>query len=174
MSITKVFSELEALRNAGVVEDYALGGAVGAVRYIEPAATQDIDVFVVFRSDSAASLTPLGPIYDFFVRRGARIEAEHLIIGEWPVQILPAAGHLLEDAMKEARTEKVEDQPIRVFSAEHLAAIALDVGRPKDRIRLTQFLEWSGFDRDRFEAIVERTGLVAKWQQFKRLFGDEE
>lgn len=173
MPIKQVFAELEALRTAGVVEDYALGGAVGAVRYIEPAATQDIDVFVVFRSDSVASLAPLGPAYDFLVRRGAKVEAEHLIIGDWPVQLLPAAGLLLEDAMKEARTENVDDQPVRILSAEHLAAIALDVGRPKDRIRLTQFLEWSGFDRARFEAIVKRTGLVAKWQQFKRLFLDE-
>ncbi len=103
MSIKQVFAELEALRTAGIVEDYALGGAVGAVRYVEPAATQDIDVFVVFRSDSVASLAPLGPVYDFLVSRGARVEGEHLIIGDWPVQLLPAAGQLLEEAMRDGR-----------------------------------------------------------------------
>lgn len=43
MSIKQVFAELEALRTAGVVEDHALGGAVGAVRYIEPAGTPRSD-----------------------------------------------------------------------------------------------------------------------------------
>jgi len=45
---------LEAAVADGIIERYAIGGAVGATFYIEPAATQDVDVFVVF--DQSASL----------------------------------------------------------------------------------------------------------------------
>jgi hypothetical protein len=61
-------------------------------------------------------------------------------------------------------------QPLRVFSAEHLAAIALETGRTKDKLRVSQFLEWSQFDRPRFLEIVERNGLLAKWRTFERAF----
>jgi hypothetical protein len=60
------------------------------------------------------------------------------------------------------------------MSAEHLAAISLDTGRAKDRIRLTQFLAWDGFDRARFDHIVAAyPALVAKWTSFMRQFPDE-
>ena len=173
MDLKRVFAELEALLSARVVQDYALGGAVGATYYVEPAATQDVDIFVAFTGDSASSLAQLTPIYDFLTKRGATIEGGHLMIGDWPIQILPASGPLLEDAIAEARTVDLEGQRLRVFSAEHLAALALDVGRTKDKLRLAQFLEWTGFDRPRFEALVERHGLVAKWRAFHQAFGSD-
>lgn len=173
MTIKHVFAEMEALRAARVVDDYALGGAVAAVHYIEPAATQDVDVFVVFRADASAGLAPLTPVYEFLVNRGARVEGEHLVIGNWPVQFLPVAGALLQESIRDARSADVEGQAVRIFTAEHLAAIALETGRAKDKIRLAQFLEWQGFDHARFEAIVARVGLLAKWQQYKRLYLDE-
>ena len=55
------------------------------------------------------------------------------------MQILPADDPLLREAMREAIAVEVEGQHVRVFSAEHLAAIALDTGRAKDKIRLNQF-----------------------------------
>lgn len=173
MGLKHVFAEIEALQTAGIVRQYALGGAVAAIYYVEPATTQDVDMFVVFREDSGSSLAPLSPVHEFLAARGATIEGEHLIIGDWPVQILPAIGGLLEEAICDARTADVDGQPVRVFSAEHLAAIALQTGRTKDKLRLSQFLEWTGFDMPRFENIVERNGLVAKWLAFKRVFSND-
>jgi hypothetical protein len=45
-------------------------------------------------------------------------------------------------------------------------ATALDIGRPKDQIRLSQFVEASAFDAAIFCALVERHGLKAKWSRF--------
>ena len=174
MSIGRVFAEINALAGAGMVQSYALGGALAAVNYLEPVATEDVDVFVVFRPEDSASLSPLAPIYDFLVRRGATPEGAHVVIGSWPVQILPADDPLLRDALRDARTVFVEGESVRVLSAEHLAAIALDTGRAKDRIRLTQFLDWDGFDRARFEQIVTSyPALLAKWSVFRRQFLNE-
>jgi hypothetical protein len=49
-SLVTVLSELVAAQKDGVLARYAIGGAVGATFYIEPAATEDIDVFVSSRS----------------------------------------------------------------------------------------------------------------------------
>jgi len=34
------------MQAGGVIEKYAIGGAVGATLYLEPAATLDVDIFV--------------------------------------------------------------------------------------------------------------------------------
>jgi len=41
-----VFQLLNAMVHDGEVQNYAIGGAIAAVFYVEPFATQDIDVFV--------------------------------------------------------------------------------------------------------------------------------
>jgi len=95
MALLAIFAELEAAVADGMVARYAVGGAVGATFYIEPAATQDVDVFVVF--DQAASrLVSLAPIHDYFTKRGAVVQNERLVIAEWPVQFLPAATPLVD------------------------------------------------------------------------------
>ena len=60
--------------------------------------------------------------------------------------------------------------PVRVFTAEHLAAIALQTGRAKDKARLLQFIEAGVLDSARFQAILTRQGLVAAWRRFEQQF----
>jgi len=61
-------------------------------------------------------------------------------------------------------------EPVRVFSAEHLCAIALQVGRAKDKARLLQFVEAGAFDPGRLQSIITRHELTVRWQQFEQLF----
>ncbi len=68
----------------------------------------------------------------------------------------------------------VDGTPARVLTAEHLAAIALQTGRAKDKARLLQFVEAGVLDGSRFEAILGRHGLVAAWQKFERQFLSNE
>jgi len=51
---------------------------------------------------------------------------------------------------------------VRVFTAEHLAAVALQTGRAKDKARLLQFIEAGVLDSDRFQAILTRHGLTRR------------
>jgi hypothetical protein len=44
----------------GVIDQYAIGGAVGATFYLEPVATLDIDVFVSFKK--VGTLLTVSPI----------------------------------------------------------------------------------------------------------------
>jgi len=102
--------------------------------------------------------------------RGGKVEGEYVVIAGWPVQFLPPTSPLVEEALVEAVTVDVEGAPARVFTAEHLAAIALQTGRAKDHARLVQFIEAAAIDAGRFEIMLRRHGLLAQWETFERKF----
>jgi len=169
------FSVLNQMVSDGVIGCYALGGAVGATFYLEPVATLDVDIFVLFGDHSSSPLISLGPIYDYLLTRGHKPEGEHLVIGEWPVRFLPPGSPLEEEAISEAIPQTLEGVPLRVMSAEHLVAIALKTGRAKDYARILQFIEAGSLDPARLDDILRRHGLLDKWETFvKRFLGSEE
>lgn len=154
----------------GVIERYAVGGAVGATFYLEPVATLDVDVFVSFQHEPGSQLLSLKPIFDYLKARGGTLEGEYIVVAGWPVQFLPPGTPLVEEALTEAVTRDADGTPARVFTAEHLAAIALQTGRAKDKARLLQFIEGAALDAVRFQSILVGHGLVDAWQKFERQF----
>jgi hypothetical protein len=154
----------------GIIGRYAIGGAVGATLYLEPAATLDIDIFVSLPGNPGSSLVNPAPIYDYLKLRGGRAEGEHVVIGSWPVQFLPASTTLEEEGLREAVQTDVEGVPAWVMRAEHLVAIALETGRAKDHARILQFLEQDVVNRDELKRIVDAHGLSPKWEKFKARF----
>jgi hypothetical protein len=170
MKIREALIAINDLQSARVIDRYAIGGAVGATFYLEPVATVDIDIFVSFRTEPGQLITSVAPIHDYLTRRGARVEGAYLVIGDWPVQFLPAAGSLVEEALAEARDIDVDGVPTRVFTAEHLAAIALQTGRAKDKTRLLQFIEAKALDDERLTELLTRHGLLDRWRTFQEQF----
>ena len=116
---------LNALVTRGVVETYAIGGAVGAAFYIQAMQTEDVDAFVVVRRSSSL-LESLGPIYEALKDLGGVVDREHVRFGAWPLQILTDATPLVGEAIREAVAVDFEGIHTRVFTPEHLCAIALD------------------------------------------------
>ena len=173
MRIKDVFSALAGLGREGIVKRYAIGGAIAALRYTDAAATEHVDVFVALQDSSASSLASLGPIYEHLTARGAQAEGAHLVIADWPVQFLLASDGLLAEALAEAEDVDVEGVGTRFFRAEHLAAIALQVGRPKDKLRLAQMVQQNALDMDRFRDVMKRHGLDTKWKQFETTILDQ-
>ena len=98
------------------------------------------------------------------------MEGEYVVIGGWPVQFLPPTGPLVEEALQDAATFEIDGLPVRVFTAEHLAAIALQVGRAKDKSRLLQFVDSGRLDSNRLQQIISRHGLQPTWERFARQF----
>src|SRR5690349_17535837 len=127
------------MQGAGVIRNYALFGATAQMRYTEPVATLDADVLVAL--PDAGRLDPLGGIYEFCAARGYRPEGEAVRVGAWPVQFIPAFSPLPSEAMEQAVTADFEGVPVRVVAADHLAVIALSVGRAKDFARILALLE---------------------------------
>jgi hypothetical protein len=160
-----VINRLEA---DGTIGRYAIGGAVGALFYLEPSDTADIDIFVTFRGLPDSLLVSLAPIYDHLVRLGY---PEHrkagVVIEGWPVQFLPADDALGAEALAEAVETSLEEVPTRVLTAEHLVALALRTGPGKDFLRILAFIESGRLDAPRLDAVLERHGLVEKWRVFE-------
>lgn len=170
MSIKDTIAALNQMQVDGIVDRYAIGGAVGATFYLEPVATLDLDVFVNFRPEAGNLVVSPKPIFDYLKARGGKTEGEYLLIAGWPVQFLPPTGALVEEALAQAVEKEVDGTPVRVFTAEHLAAIALQTGRAKDKARLLQFIETGALDSKRFHAIISRHGLLDAWKRFEKQF----
>ncbi|MEQ1933611.1 MAG: hypothetical protein ABL962_07000 [Fimbriimonadaceae bacterium] len=174
MNIQVAIKMLNQLLEAGIISEYAIGGAVGATFYLEPVATVDLDVFIDLRPSPGGLLLDTQPLFAFLRQSGCELDGEYVLIGGWPVQFLAPPSRLVEDALLSARSVEVEGDRVRVFGPEHLAAIALETGRGKDKARLLEFVESGALDLAEFERIVEAFGLAGAWNEFKEQFLENE
>lgn len=171
MNIKEAIITINQMQADGVIDQYAIGGAVAATFYLEPADTSDVDVFVHLDPLPGQSLVSLDPIHRYLEAQGYRLNAEgYPVIAGWPVQFLPVDHPLLREALDQSIKRDVDGVPVRVFTAEHLAIIALSLGRPKDKLRLIQFLEARALDESILSAILERHNLLDRWIRFKTQF----
>jgi len=158
---------INKMRDAGVITNYAIGGAIGALYYLEAVSTIDVDIFTSFDEPESSSLNPLGPIFDYLRPLGFGVTGEHLNIAGEFVQFLPASDPLLKEALDNAIEAPLFDVPSRVMTAEHLMAIALRLGRAKDLARVEQFIELEAFNESKLEKILAIHSLLDKWKSFK-------
>ena len=170
MKIEEVIQTVNQMKVDGVIANYAIGGAVGATFYLEPVSTLDVDIFIDVHAMAGSSIISLDPIFSYLREHACKMEGEYVIISGWPVQFLPPTGPLIEEALARAVEVDVQGIPARVFTAEHLGAIALQTGRAKDKARLLQFIEARALDRSGFEEIISRYGLAYQWQKFQQQF----
>jgi hypothetical protein len=172
-SVSPMKTTLEVINRmqaAGVIDKYAIGGAVAATFYLEPSATLDIDIFVALKKIPGSSLLTVAPVYEYLTSRGYKTEKEYIVIEEWPVQFLPPSDALDEEALQQAVETEVERVRTRVMTAEHLVAIALKTARAKDFARILQFVESGALDANKLEPILTRHGLLEQWERFGAKF----
>ncbi|MGH7895884.1 MAG: hypothetical protein ACREQL_14525 [Candidatus Binatia bacterium] len=159
------------MRSAGVVQDYALFGAVAQMRYTEPVATLDADVLVAVPTTDR--LDALSGIYEFCAAKGFRAEGEAIGVGAWPTQFVPVFSAITREAVERAETADFDGVPLRVVRAEYLAVIALGVGRAKDFTRILALLESQSVTRPQIGKLAMRHGLSEAWRRFESRFLDE-
>ncbi len=156
---------LNELEPAGLVERYAIGGAMAGFFYAEAVVTEDLDVFVLLKT--TGSLVTLTSLYGFLKQRGATEEREHLWLAGTLVRLIPAYDALTEEAVREAVEKTVGQTSTRVMRVEHLIAIALKTGRAKDYARVALLLEEAEVDAARLRDIVVRHQLQDRWEKYK-------
>jgi hypothetical protein len=181
MGMKQTLDVINAMETAGVIGRYAIAGAVAAYNYIEPTVTEDVDILVSLDLPSSSvrsGLVTLAPILSFLKSRGYdQYRKEGLLIEGWPVQFLPVADSLDAEALAQAQDVEIvvgtSDGAVttRVLRPEHLVAISLRVGRPKDVIRIIQFLDGSVVDFQRLGDILIRHNLADAWRGFCRRAG---
>jgi hypothetical protein len=155
---------LNGMLKAGVVQRYAIGGAVAAIYYLEPIDTVDLDIFVQLEV-SGSELSILAPIYEYLSARGYKARGEFVEIEGMPVQFLPVFNPLTEEAVAKARTIKYARVTTFIMRPEHLVAIMLHTGRPKDYLRIAMFLEQGAVNLRSLMPVLRRHGLAKKWKE---------
>lgn len=165
----KTLQVLNRMEAEGIIERYAIGGAIAATFYVEPVATFDLDIFFAV-ANAPENLLPLAPLYDYLAALGYQPAGEAVEIEGWPVQFLPAFNPLLEEALAQAVEIEFKNTPTRIMRAEHLLAVMLQTGRAKDYSRIIQFLDEEVLEQSLLAEILTRHGLTERWEEFRRRF----
>ncbi|MCX7361045.1 MAG: hypothetical protein NTV97_04070 [Alphaproteobacteria bacterium] len=174
MPLRKTIEVIVKLANEGVIGQYAIAGAVAALNYIQPTLTEDLDVLVSLGGfeQRRSGLILLTPIEEALGRLGYTERSDVGVWVEgWPVQFLPAASQLDEEALSLATEVEFHtgDEPAvraRILTAEHVVATALRLGRLKDLARVDAFLEQGVVDLPKLKAILQRHDLMPAWKLF--------
>ena len=154
------------LEREGLIGRHAIGGAMALLFHDEPVVTYDLDIFCVL--PQSGLLVSLEPIYSALKARGFTAEAEAVVIGGVPVQLIPAYNELVAEALDRAESRTFEGVPVRVVSMEHLMAIMLQTNRPKDRERLAMLAGNESVDTERLSDVLLRHQLADAWNRFTR------
>jgi hypothetical protein len=167
--VIRVFRVLKQMVSDGVIEDYAVGGAIGAAFYIEAKATEDIDIFVHVRPELPL-FRELDEIYTYLKNKGYEPKREFVVIGGWDVQFLvPAPNSIEDEAIQQANIIRFHNESVRVMMPEYLAAIALQIGREKDIDRVRAFIQQNKVNMDDLRVLVERFELEEPWRRVRML-----
>ena len=154
--LADVLRAANELVSAGFIKDYALGGALAAIYYTEPVTTYDADIMFIASDKTLSAGIPA--IYSHLQSKGWRVEREHLLLKDFPVQFLAASG-LTEEAVRNANSIEYESIPAKVLTPEYIIAIAASVGRHKDFARIEQMLDQVKIDKALLDDIVHRYKL---------------
>jgi hypothetical protein len=172
----RVLQVINGMETAGVIENYAIGGGIAAIYYIEPYDTDDLDIFIPVSAVAVgkAGLISLKPIYFYLTQMGYHASKEGVLIEDWLVQFIPTFHPIQVEALQNTVHAKYGETETKIFSPEYLAAELLRSGRPKDHVRVLALLETDKLDRGLFHDIIKRHGLTGKWAAFAKRFEQEE
>ena len=159
-SMAEAFRVLNEMKAAGVVEDYAIAGAMALVFWTEPVATFDLDV-LIFMPGQGETILSLDSLYRWAEAKGYSAQAEHIVIEGVPVQFLPSHNDLADEAIRQAETLRYDDVAVRVVRPEYLVALYLEPGArtAKRRERAAALTESGALDRSRLDRLLKRFNL---------------
>jgi hypothetical protein len=166
-SMRDAFAVLNQMRDKGIFEKYAVGGAVAASILMEPMTTADIDIFVTLKAPEGSKLISLEPLYNFLLKKGAKKEGQYIVYAGWPLQFLPAdTSPLVAEALANAQEFEADNISVYIFNPEYLAAVALETGRPKDKYRLLALVESGILNTKALLVILNRHGLERRYREW--------
>ena len=160
----KTLAVINELKKQGIIEDYAIGGGIAAIYYIEPILTYDLDIFVILPQAKGKRVIDLSVLFNDLRRKGYSWKKEHLIIEGVPVQFIPA-DELETEAIGNAPNVDYEGTKTKVFSAEYLIAVLVRAGRSKDIEKVEKILEQSTVKYRKLKSILSKHKLLSKYEQ---------
>jgi hypothetical protein len=174
MSLRNTIAVVTKLAEQGAIHRYAIAGAVAELNYVQPMLTEDLEflVSIAHFEKRQSGLILLTPIERALEKMGYTERTDvGIMIEGWPVQFLPVASDLEEEALEKAIELDIDmtgDPPAkaRCLRAEHVVAIAVKVGRLKDLARVQAFLEQQAVDLAALKDVLKRHNLEGEWQSF--------
>lgn len=161
----KTLEVINELKQRGLINDYAIGGAIAALKWTEPFFTRDLALFIIpEKRVGKERLIVLSSIYEYLKGKGYDTwTGQWLMIEGVPVELIPAEG-VTQEAVENAVETLFEGVATRVISAEYLIALFLIASRDKDKIKIRMLLEQATINMEYLRDILERYGL---WEQFE-------
>lgn len=157
-NFAEALAAVRAMRAEGVIDEYAVGGAIAHAFWSEPTNTFDLDVFVLL--ESSGMLISLDPIYRWAKRHGYGETAEHIVIAGIPVQLIPAHNELAVEAVQRAAELDYAGTPVRVITPEYLIAMYLEPSaRSAKRLARVGDLLETELDRALLDSLLQRYKL---------------
>lgn len=169
-----VIDVLEGMQTAGIVSDYAVGGAVAAILHDEAISTVDLDIFFFLAEPPTGLILSLEKIYDYARQNDFMFDADFINIHGWLVQFVEAShSPLWTEAVETAETMTIDSRAVRVIDREHLAAMWIFAGRKKDIRKIEMFDEAGIMNQKILFDVLSRFDLLDRWQTQQHNFSDE-
>jgi len=168
--LSKTFAVINQMVEDGIIQAYALGGAMGAFFYVEPDTTYDMDMFCTLAYDMEGStLVLLDPILDYLKGKGYEAHGIGVMIEGTEVQFQFPSDSLGQASIQAASIIDFLGVPVKVMTPEYLVAHMLKTGRLKDKTRIARFLEAGAFDPAVLSSILAAHDLEQKWAILEQL-----
>lgn len=164
----KTLAVINELKKQGIIEDYAIGGGIAAIYYIEPILTYDLDIFVILPQAKGKSVIDLSVLFNSLRQKGYSWKKEHLIIEGVPVQFIPA-DKLETEAIGNAPNVDYEGTKTKVFSVEYLITVLVRAGRTKDIEKVEKILKQSTVKYKKLKSILSKYKLLSKYKQYFKI-----
>ena len=162
----KTLEVINALKEEGLIKDYAIGGAIGVLRWVEPFFTNDLDIFIILIQEIKRGVINLSPIYDYLKKRGCFWKRQWIIIEGVPVDFIPVDA-LEKEAVESAQDTEYEGVKTKVITPEYLVALLLRAGRNKDIRKIEMLLEQAKIDAGSLDKILKKYSLAGKFNKFR-------
>jgi hypothetical protein len=165
----KALQVLNDLKREGLIGDYAIGGAIAAMYYVQPFLTEDLDIFTTL-PETPSGIVILRPIYEYLEKRGYKARGTYIDIGDTPMQFIsiPKDSTLEIEAIKNAKEITFKKVKSKVVRAEYLIAFWLRSYRLKDQAKIEMLLDQTKINVEELENILKRYNLWDKWMDFRK------
>jgi hypothetical protein len=160
MAFADSLRALNAIKADGVIEDYAVAGAMAIVFWTEPVPTFDLDVLVLL-PPAPGGIVSLSGICRWADARGYQAKDEHIVIEGLPTRFVPAPNDLALEAIRDATELDYQGVPVRVVRPEYLITLYLEpeAKTPKWRERAAMLMGLPKLNRPEVDEILDRHGL---------------
>jgi hypothetical protein len=165
--VEKTIRVIRELKEKKIIKDFAIGGGIAVLYYIEPLLTYDLDIFFI---PTEESLDVLSPIYKQMREKGYKTQMEYIIIEGVPVQFIPVYNELIRESVLNAAGVRYGRLKTKVLGLEYLVAIMIQTFRPVDRERLSRIFEEADVDLRLLTKILKRYKLFDRYQEFRRSY----